>query len=340
MKNPKVSVIFPVYNGEKYVREAFQSILDQTFEDFELIVIDDGSTDNSFEILSQFKDPRIRLLRNEKNQGIIFTLNKAISEAKGEFLARMDADDISDPKRFAVQLSFLEKNPSVGVCGTMMKLVNSNKIQKRRFFEPESVKAAFLMTNQLVHPSVMMRRDLFSTSEIYSDIYPHAEDYALWISLLPKTKICVLHEVLLNYRTHANQVSRIHTTIQKESVGKAQQMLFDYLGIETDEAERKLHLSLFHEQYEASPQYLIAIEKWLLKLLSANQKTKFFNTEVFAAVIGEWWFRVNQELGTAGPGSYTNYKRSPLSDGYNPATKSMAKLWLKSVLRKGKKAVE
>src|ERR1041384_3373929 len=116
MQKPKVTVIFPVFNGEKFLHLSIRSILNQTFRDFELLLIDDGSTDKTREIISGFEDARIRFLSNEKNEGLIFTLNLGIAEAHGEFLARMDADDIAFPERLQKQVDFLEANPGTGIC--------------------------------------------------------------------------------------------------------------------------------------------------------------------------------------------------------------------------------
>ena len=121
---PKITVLMPVYNGEKYLRESVDSILNQTFTDFELLIINDGSTDSSMEILNSYSDSRIRIVTNEVNLRLIKTLNKGIDLATGEYIARMDCDDIADPKRLEIQLQYMEKHPDVAVCGTGVKAVS------------------------------------------------------------------------------------------------------------------------------------------------------------------------------------------------------------------------
>ncbi len=125
--NPKVTVLMPVYNAEKYLKTAIESILKQTFSDFELLIINDGSTDGSEEIIRSFNDKRIRLFNNEQNLGIIKTLNKGLNLAKGEYIIRMDADDISLPDRLELQVKYMEENPGIGISGTQARIFGDTK---------------------------------------------------------------------------------------------------------------------------------------------------------------------------------------------------------------------
>jgi glycosyltransferase involved in cell wall biosynthesis len=336
--DPRISVILPVYNGGEFICDAIESILAQTFQNFELIIIDDGSTDNSAEKLSTFTDPRIVLLSNEKNRGLVETLNRGIAAAKGEYIARMDADDISRPERFEAQISFLEKNSGIGVCGTWMYMIHNETVYKHRYLTNELISAALLFTNPIVHPSVMMRRSVFlDRTKAYDTAFPHGEDYALWVSLLGKTGFAVLDTPLIEYRAHAEQVSRKFNVTQRASVGKAQEIIFDRLGIIISEEEKEIHLSLFLESYKKTKAYYSAAEKWLLKLIAANEQTKFFDNHAFRNITGEWWFRLNRELAPSGIGSYSKFKISGLSSGYTPSAAAVAKLRVKSILKPGKR---
>lgn len=338
MKQPQLSVILPCYNAAEFLQEAISSILTQTFPDFELIIINDGSTDSSPEIISKQTDPRIRVLQNEKNLGLIKTLNRGIGAANGKYIARMDADDVSRPERFEKQISFLDSNPQTGVCGTWMFMIHNSKIYKHRYITSDLIKSALVFNNPLVHPSVMMRKDLFAGNEqVYDPNFQHGEDYALWISLLGKTDFAVLAEPLLEYRAHANQVSRQFNATQRASVKKAQEAIFHYLGISATEEEKEIHFFLFLEDYQKTKAWYAAVEKWLLKLVSANEKVKFFDSSAFRNICGEWWFRVNRELATVGIGSYSQFKISVLSSEFVPSTAAVAKLRVKSILKPGKK---
>ncbi len=336
MDTPALSVVLPCYNAAEFLQESISSVLAQTFTDFELLIIDDGSTDGSSEIISKQNDSRIKVLRNEKNLGLIKTLNTGIAAAKGNYIARMDADDVSRPERFEKQISFLEKNPTVGVCGTWMYMIHNKKVYKHRYLTSAIIKSALVFNNPVVHPSVMMRRDLFNNREAYDPAFLHGEDYALWISLLGKTDFVVLDEPLIEYRAHAHQVSRLFNPMQRESVKKAQETIFDYLGIKTNEEEREIHFSLFLEDYQKTKTYYEAVEKWLLKLVAANERVNFFDNRAFRNVTGEWWFRLNRELVSAGIGSYSHFKISALSAEFMPSASAIAKLRVKSFLKPGK----
>ncbi|MEO5643294.1 MAG: glycosyltransferase family 2 protein [Bacteroidia bacterium] len=338
MKQQLLSVVLPCYNAAEFLQEAINSVLSQTFSDFELIILDDGSTDNSGEIISKQTDPHIRVLRNEKNLGLIKTLNKGIAAAQGKYIARMDADDVSRPERFEKQISFLENNPAVGVCATWMFMIHNKTVYKHRYLTSDLIQSALVFNNPIVHPSVMMRKAIFAGNEqIYDPAFPHGEDYALWISLLGKTGFAVLNEPLIDYRAHAGQVSRQFNPVQRASVKKAQERIFDYLGIKASEEEKEIHFSLFLEDYLKTKTYYIAVEKWLLKLVAANEKVKFFQSAAFRNVCGEWWFRVNRELAPVGIGSYSHFKLSVLSYEFIPTTAAIAKLRVKSILKHRKK---
>ena len=147
---PKISVIMPAYNAEQYISEAIESILGQTFADFEFIIIDDGSSDSTSGIIASYKDSRIRYFRNEKNLGIVGALNRGLALAAGEYIARMDADDISLPERFQTQCAYMEKHPDVGVCGTAIKVFGKNMEEYDRFFSTNKadLKAELLFASQ------------------------------------------------------------------------------------------------------------------------------------------------------------------------------------------------
>ena len=161
--NPLVSVVMPVYNAQKYLNKAIDSILAQTYKDFEFIIINDGSTDNSLQIIKKYqkKDKRI-IVKNKKNKGIVAALNDGIKLSRGKYLARMDADDISLPSRFEVQVNFMEKNSKIGVCGTWVEVfgeINKNYLLKFPI-NNELLKIRLLFSVPFAHPSIMMRRDL------------------------------------------------------------------------------------------------------------------------------------------------------------------------------------
>ena len=182
--NPKVTVLMPVYNGGKYIREAIKSILSQSFTDFEFLIIDDGSTDNSVGIVQSFSDNRIRLIKNNCNIGIAESLNKGIESSKGEYIVRMDADDISFPDRIKKQVAFMDANPEVGVSGTWIKTISSvNECTWFTLSEPDLVRCHLLFGCPLAHPTVILRTILLKENELFYD----KESVALHKNKNPKT---------------------------------------------------------------------------------------------------------------------------------------------------------
>jgi glycosyltransferase involved in cell wall biosynthesis len=207
---PKISVIMPVYNGEKYLSEAIQSILDQTFSDFEFIIADDGSTDGSCEIVSMFKDERIRY-EKLPHQGLVHTLNHAIRMARGTYIARMDADDISLPERLARQVEYMDAHPDIAVCGSWATCINGNGDSVGSYdyppVESKQIKKYALIHNPFIHPSVVIRNKIIVRVGGYRTFWKHTEDYELWTRILSLYKGANIPEYLLKYRVHDNQVT-------------------------------------------------------------------------------------------------------------------------------------
>lgn len=217
----QVSVILPVYNAELYIEEAVNSILAQTFTDFEFIIIDDGSTDNSLVILSKLSnfDARIRLVSRE-NKGLIATLNEAISLAKSNYIARMDADDVALPTRLAKQFDFLQANPNVAVLGTCYRYIDElGKLGSKRntFTGHEDITASFYFGNPIAHPSVMVNYQLLGKDYCYLDEYKTIEDLELWTRLSVKYQLANLPEVLLYYRVLGSSISGKNLQLQIDS---------------------------------------------------------------------------------------------------------------------------
>lgn len=215
---PRISVLMPAYNAEKYISEAIESILNQTFFDFEFIIINDGSTDNTVNIIKSYHDDRIILIDNQQNMGLVSVLNQGLKLASGEYIARMDADDISLPERFMKQIKFMDKHSQVGVLGTWFHIFGDkiNRLEKK----PKYPKLKdFIITSPVGHPTVMMRKTFLDKYHLqYDPAYAHAEDYELWVRAVKYMKFANLPEVLLNYRWSESNVSFLH---EKEQLLKS-----------------------------------------------------------------------------------------------------------------------
>jgi hypothetical protein len=206
MTQPKVSVLMSVYNGERYLREAVESILNQTSTDFEFIIVDDGSTDSTQSILESYDDPRLLLARNQENIGLTRSLNKGLALAQGEYVARMDADDIAMPYRFEKQIAFLEKHSETGILGSNGRLIDANGRERGLYQLPPSdlqIRWRFLLANPFLHPTVMIRRNVLAQNGlIYDEAFQATQDYELWTRILKYTRGANLSELLIQYRLH------------------------------------------------------------------------------------------------------------------------------------------
>ena len=205
---PAVSVVMPVYNGEKYLRESIDSILNQTYTDYEFIIVNDGSNDKTEEIILSYNDNRIRYIKNEKNLQIVKSLNRGIELAKGRYIARMDADDISLPRRFEKQITFMENNLEIGVCGTWLKTIGEKEeVWKLPVIHEEIAMQMFFFIDNASY-SVSQDSHIKKLTHIYSDDFNKAEDYELWTRLLVKTKFANYPKVLLKYRLYPEHGTR------------------------------------------------------------------------------------------------------------------------------------
>ncbi|MEM3094827.1 MAG: glycosyltransferase [Nitrososphaera sp.] len=222
--NPSISVLLPVYNAERYVALAVQSILDQSYRDFELILINDGSTDNSLSILETFaaRDPRIRLISRE-NRGLVATLNEGLSLANGEFIARMDADDIALPLRFEKQLSFMQTHPecvAVG-CNTYLIDLDGQPLRPKKivYCTHDEIDQALLSgkTNVISHPAAMIRTDALHKVNGYRDL-AIGEDYDLWLRLAEIGQLANLPDILLYHRYHTSSYSSQRLLLSRELI--------------------------------------------------------------------------------------------------------------------------
>ena len=224
-RRPFVSVILPVHNGEEHLAAAIDSILRQTHANFELIVLDDGSTDRSAAIAAGFDDARIRLVRNERNLGIVATLNKALELARAEFVARMDADDIADPRRFEMQVARLLSDPDVALLGTGITFIDTQGrscgAPRRPAIGPGFVRWRLLRGTCLFHPTLMINRARAAGNARYSEEFPHAEDYELCLRLSRRHRLDNLPEHLLQQRLHPGSISARHRHEQLDSAARA-----------------------------------------------------------------------------------------------------------------------
>ena len=217
MKNPKVTVLMSVYNGEKYLNEAIDSILGQTFKDFEFLIVNDGSTDKTREILESYKDPRIRIINNEKNIGLTKSLNIGLRIVKGEYIARQDADDISCGNRLERQIKFLDEKLDIAIVGTNYFRINEKGdiIQEiKRQEKDKDIKKYLLNGNQLGHGTIMFRKSCIEKVGFYREEFKFAQDYDFVLHFSEKYKLANIPETLYKWRINSDSVSVSRKIIQ------------------------------------------------------------------------------------------------------------------------------
>jgi glycosyltransferase involved in cell wall biosynthesis len=213
---PEISVIMAVFNAERFLRPAIESILAQTFENYEFIIVDDGSSDSTATIVESFPDARIKFVR-QQHKGLVPTLNHALTLARGEFVARMDGDDISHPERLERQLEFLRSHPQHALVGATYAVVDEQDNVTRVeavLLDDEDIRIEIAVRNPFAHGSVMLRRAALDSSDVYHDV-PSAEDWDLWLRLSQRWQMANLPEVLYSWRQTAGSI--LHTNRQSVS---------------------------------------------------------------------------------------------------------------------------
>ncbi len=272
--SPLVSILMPIYKTAPFLREAMDSMLSQTFTDFELIVLNDCSPDNAEEILDEYKDPRIVRYRGEKNEGLANVLNVGMQRARGKYIARMDSDDISAPNRLEVQVNYLEQHPDIDLCSCGMNLFGAMEDQWIRESDFETLRINALFFSPILHASSVWRREAFDRLGLRfrQEMVP-AEDYDLWCRALSGgLRLVNIPECLYQYRIHPEQATgNTEKTLQKEQLVRE-----GFLRTIFPKAEEKDIVSIAAMKPCLDPD---VFKMTADKLLALNSETAFFNEE-------------------------------------------------------------
>lgn len=279
---PLISVLLPVRNGARFFREALDSVFAQTLDDFELIVIDDASFDATPEILATTDDRRLRVVRNDAQRGIAGSLNRGLPLCRAKFVARMDADDLSAPQRFEMQVAFLDAHPDVGVCGTWVRMFAGDWHRDRCLeTDPERMRCSLVLRNVLSHPSAMMRRELFVQHGLaYDESFTNSEDYDLWSRASHCFPIGNVPEFLLFYRVHDEQVGRMRAARHAEARRVHLAQLARLGARLTDE-----QLAFHHAVAFGDARTTEHLEGWLDAILEANARSRLYAARVLRDVL-------------------------------------------------------
>lgn len=305
-----MTVLLPVYNGADVVGNAIESVLAQSWDDFELLIIDDGSTDTTTHVIAGHVDPRIRLVHNDRNLGITATLNRGLDLACGKYIARMDADDLCHPLRLERQIRFLDASPETGVVGSWTKVLSTAADSRTaaRFmaraivyralridgyvFHPQSdaeIRFVMMLNCPLSHPSVMVRKSLIDEYGLRYE-FPFAEDYEFWTRCAQRTQFANIPEVLLTYRQHSSNTSKKYAAEYRACANLVRVHQLEMLGIPVDQSERDLHCALASYEFAGGLDDLHAAKLWLEKLVEFAIAQLGLDREGAARLVSPYWF--------------------------------------------------
>jgi len=292
--DPKITVFMAAYNAASYINESIKSILNQTFEDFELLIVNDGSTDETVPIIKKFVDPRIRLVHNDRNRGLVYTRNVALTAARGEYIAVLDSDDLATPNRLELQYNFFKQHPDVALCGGHGIVIDKHgdTLKDNRLNVPigrDNIKMRLLFLNTYVNSTVMYRTAVFKALQGYQDYAP-AEDYDLFIRIADQYPVDNLDQVLVKYRDHDSNTSlqQAETAFRKINAIKKKQLVSLQIH-----ANQKL-TDIFHNllRWDFKDFHFSDYLSLLRQLKSANTRLKKYPEADFECMLFYYWFEI------------------------------------------------
>ncbi|QKG55507.1 glycosyltransferase family 2 protein [Hymenobacter sp. BRD128] len=311
---PKVSVVLPVYNVAAHIRGTIESLLRQTYPDFELLILDDCSTDDTVAQIQQLADPRLRLIRNGRNLGRAGTDNAALPHVQGEYIAKMDGDDICHPERLAKQVAYLDAHPEVNIVGSFMQNFGASTYLNRYPAQPADTQVLTLFTLPTGNPSAMMRTSLFREQGLrYNASLRQTEDYDFCARYIRQLRIATIQEALINYRVPVRTQKQAILN-ERESVSDhvREQLLRDW-GIPFTARELHVYNTLAMLERPPGDVTLAEVDAWLRKLLAFNERQPLFEPAALQRGLGERWFEVCYTYPQRRLGALREFRNSPLA---------------------------
>ena len=292
-----ITVFVPVYNREKYISDTINSVLNQSYKDFELLIINDGSTDSTSNIITQFSDPRIRQLHNPSNLGLAETRNRGLLEAKGEYIALLDSDDLMAENRLKKQIQFLEQKPDIAGVGSRCKFIDESgnifSRGKKYPINPDEVKISLLFYCSVMNGTFMGRTDILR-QYAYDSTFKVCEDYDLFSRITRNYKLSNLPDKLVNVRKHTQRISHNNKSIGEQFRSAIMSRLLSELEVSATKEDLTFHRIL---QAPKGPSLLEAefyewAEQWLITLIKKNECLKIYNHQVLKEYIKKIWHKV------------------------------------------------
>jgi glycosyltransferase involved in cell wall biosynthesis len=330
--DPCVSVVLPVYNVANYVEATIASILRQTFTDFELLVIDDCSTDETAAKVQSIDDPRLRFIQNDCNLGRAGTDNAALPYVRGKYLAKMDGDDICHRERLAHQVAHLEHHPEVNVVGSWMQNFGTSNYLNLYPTDPSATQVLTLFTLPIGNPSVMLRMDLFREGMMrYDETLRQTEDYDFFARYVRELRVATLPEPLIRYRVPP-RIAKTNILTERATVADEvrARLLCDW-GINYTARELHVHNTIAMLERPLGDVLLSEVEEWLRKIIQHNERYPLFEPTALRKGLAERWFEVCYTHPQPWLGGVREFARSNLAVYYSLGFRKRLKFWTRGI---------
>lgn len=326
--NIQITVFMAAYNAAPYIADSIESVLQQSYPHFELLIVDDGSTDNTLEIIRSFDDPRIRLIENGENKGLPFTRNVALTEAKGEFIAVLDADDIAFPDRLKIQIQQFLKRPKLAVLGGYAHIIDKEGQRTSETIlpplQPENIRARLLFYDTFIHSTVMMRTAAFREAGGYPN-HPIAQDYGLFAELGLKHEVDNVPQYLVEYRIHGKNISIRKINLLREQLHTILFRQLDRLLPHTEHIDPEVLLSPVSD----SPYDLDTYYKVYSAIILHNRKRKQYPIDALERLLHDNWYTLVMEKGKSH--TFSLFLRKPVFNNRHATAKQWRRAFKQSL---------
>lgn len=295
MSSPKITVFMAAYNSSAFISESISSVLSQSYGNFELLIVNDGSNDKTVDIVNSFQDERIRLIHNSRNRGLVYTRNRVLEEARGEYIAVLDSDDIAVPERIQLQYEFMSHRPDVALCSGHAEVIDeSGAFTGEKFIVPtgDHVEMHMLFGNPFVNSAAIFKTSVFRELKGYGQ-YPVSEDFDFFLRLAEKYPVTNLDHVLVKYRKHKQSTSSSTRNLIRKTETEILKDIHQRLGIETNDAFAEVHYHLFSRNYQAKS--FAEFLSVLTALKQANRRSHRYPREPFERLLFNKWQEIIAE---------------------------------------------
>ncbi len=334
-QTPKVSVFMPVYNAGIDLIEAVQSILDQTFTDFEFVIVNDGSTDNSIELLQQFNDNRIRIVNNDENKGLIASLNIGLDLCVGEYIVRMDQDDISLPTRIEKQVEFMNQHPEYGLIGSWFQDFGDNIKSKLVCYSSDDtqIRIRHLYQTHISHPTALLRNSVIKEHNLKFDpAFVHGEDYEFWVRMSSYCKLSNIPELLVLKRDHIHNITNKYAQTMQDTCAKVKLKQFHQMGLELHVDDVNLYSKFADGDWAFNFEEMDTLTQLLEKIKRANEQSGFLIPNKYNNYLAAKLFHLCYNNTAIGKQGWNIFQSSSLRGYYNSNSFEKVRFRIKSLL--------